>query len=797
MKYIRDLQKIGLKDIGLVGGKTASLGELCSSLKGQGIRIPDGYAITADAYKLLLEQNSLGIELSKLLSDLNIDDVAELSRRGKQARTMIKQVGLPQELQDEICSAYQELSQRAGVEQLDVAVRSSATAEDLPDASFAGQHESFLNVLGEHDLCQSCLLCFASLFTDRAISYRVHHGFKHEQVKLAIVVQQMVRADLGSSGVLFTLDTESGHRNVVFITSGYGLGENIVAGKIDPDEFLVLKPTLQAGKQSIISRRVGAKQLRLIYANHGSQRTSNVEVSLAERKRLSLSDENVIKLAKWGVQIEKHYSTFHKHPTPLDIEWALDGRNNELFILQARPETVHALETKAKLVSCSLESKSRPLLKGRAVGSLIGAGTVRLIQNEQDLEQFCQGEVIVADMTSPGWEPVMKKAAAIITNRGGRTCHAAIISREIGIPCVVGTGQATTSLAPNTAVTVSCAEGETGVVYEGILPFKQKEIDLSTFQQPKTQIMLNVGNPAEALKLSLLPSAGVGLARLEFIISEHVKVHPLAFIYPEKILDAKEKENINELKQQFPPAESYFSEKLAEGVAMIAGAFYPRPVIVRFSDFKTNEYASLLGGKYFEPKEENPMIGFRGASRYYSEQYRVGFAQECLALRYVREEMGLSNVQLMIPFCRTVKEAELVIAEMAKNGLKRGENNLEIYMMCEIPSNVISIDLFAPLFDGFSIGSNDLTQLTLGIDRDSEIVSHIFDERDPAVFELFRQAIRGAKKAGIKIGICGQAPSDYPEVAQFLVKEGIDSISFSPDSIFSGIYQVLKAEEKK
>jgi len=796
MKYIRRFCEIGLGDVGLVGGKTASLGEMFSRLQSESIRVPDGFAITADAFSLVLEQRRLGDELNELLHNLDVEDVAELSKCGSRARKLVLEHGLPEELRSEIGEAYRSLSNSAGKNDIDVAVRSSATAEDLPDASFAGQHESFLNVVGEQSLFESCTRCFASLFTDRAINYRVRHGYKHGQVRLSVAVQQMVRADTGSAGILFTLDTESGHRNVILITSAYGLGENIVAGKVDPDEFLVLKPTLAAGKDAILRRRIGAKQLRLVYAKTASGRTENVEVPAAERERLSLNDPEVLTLARWGSSIERHYSSYYGHQTPMDIEWALDGRTKELFILQARPETIHSRKKPSAFTSCTLEKKSRPLLTGRAVGSLIGSGQVRIIRSESQLNELSPGEVLVADMTSPGWEPIMKKAAAVITNRGGRTCHAAIISRELGVPCVVGTGTATECLTQGQTVTVACSEGDTGIVFEGSLPFMKEEIDLETLQHPKTAIMVNAGDPDQALKLSRLPCSGVGLARLEFIISEHVQIHPLALLQLAKVPEGDEKTRIAALIRNDLHPESYFVEKLAEGVAVIAGAFYPRPVIVRFSDFKTNEYASLLGGKYFEPTEENPMIGWRGASRYYNERYCAGFALECLALKRVREEMGLENLKVMIPFCRTLREAELVLAEMAKNGLRRGMNGLEVYMMCEIPSNVISIERFAPLFDGYSIGSNDLTQLTLGVDRDSEIITDLFDERDPAVLDLIRQAIRGAKKAGMKIGICGQAPSDYPEVAQFLVSEGIDSISFSPDVVIAGLKQVLRAEEE-
>lgn len=794
--FIKDLSTLTIKDIPSVGGKTASLGEMTRELSPEGINIPPGFAITADAYDEVISQGQLAGKIDQLLSALDTKDVAALSQAGRSIRTMIKEIKFPETLEKEIRAAYQKLNEVTGTKNCDVAVRSSATAEDLPDASFAGQQETFLNIRGEDNLLRACSQCFASLFTDRAISYRVNKGFKHSEVKLSICVQQMIRSDLASSGVIFTLEPESGATNVILITSAYGLGENIVGGKVDPDEFLVQKDLLGKSHLPIIRRKVGSKQMRLIYDNSGTKTTTNIEVPEVERSRPSLTDKEILQLAGWSRIIENHYSGLHKKYMPMDIEWAKDGRSGKLFILQARPETVHGSQKSTFNESYQLLQKSRILLKGRAVGSKIGTGRVRIINNVGELTKFQAGEVLVTDMTDPDWEPVMKKAGAIITNRGGRTCHAAIISREHGVPCLVGTGKATETLKDNQEVTISCAEGDEGYVYEGILKFSKENIDYVELQKTKTKVMVNLGNPNEAFKTSMLPVSGVGLARMEFIIND-IKIHPMALINLDKLNDLETKNAILKTIGSYAdrPAR-YFVEKLAEGVAIIAGAFYPRPVIVRFSDFKTNEYAHLLGGVSFEPQEDNPMIGFRGASRYYHQNYREGFALECQAIKMVREEMGLSNVKVMVPFCRTPQEGKAVLNEMASNKLIRGQNGLEVYVMAELPSNVLNAAEFAEYFDGFSIGSNDLTQMILGVDRDSEILEGLFDERDPAVLKMLTMVIHEAKKANIPIGICGQAPSDYPEMTKFLVDRGIDSISVTSDVALKTLKIVSDAESK-
>lgn len=797
--FIKKFEEISIKDIPLVGGKNASLGEMVRHLTSEGIQIPPGFTITADAFTALVEQGHLAQEIKTLLTKVDVSNFSELSEVGHQIRTLIKNSELPEELIFQIKNAYVELSKTTGVTEVSVAVRSSATAEDLPDASFAGLQETFLNVRGVSDLLLACRNCFASLFTDRAISYRITKGFQNANIRLSIGVQQMVRSDIGASGVIFTLDTESGARNVVLINSGYGLGENIVGGKIDPDEFLVQKDLLGVAPLPIIRRKVGAKQMRLIYAGHGTKTTKNIDVSAAEREKLSIDDADVLKLSEWAIKIEKYYSKINNRETPMDIEWAKDGKTGELFIVQARPETVHSSMSKIQNSVFSLEKNSgkkyETLLSGRAVGAKIGAGKARIIRDTSDLAQFQVGEVLVTDMTDPDWEPVMKKASAIVTNRGGRTCHAAIVSRELGIPCVIGTGLATVLLYNDEEITVSCAEGEEGHVYKGLIPFREEAVDWKNLPKTKTKIMVNLGNPGQALKTSLFPVAGVGLTRMEFIIGETVKIHPMALVNYDKVTDEKDRRAINLLLGNYrsnPP--QYFIDKLAEGIGCIAGAFYPRPVIVRFSDFKTNEYANLLGGIQFEPLEENPMIGFRGASRYYNEKYRDGFALECKAIKLVREQMGLTNVKVMIPFCRSPNEGKLVMKEMEKQGLVRGEKGLEVYVMSEIPTNVLRANEFAQIFDGFSIGSNDLTQMVLGIDRDSSLISGIFDERDPAVMKMLSMAIKEAKACGRPIGICGQAPSDYPEIARFLVQQGIDSISVTSDVVFKTIKIVSVSE---
>jgi pyruvate,water dikinase len=794
-RFIRWFRDVSIADVGLVGGKNASLGEMYRELTSRGIVIPNGFAIIAEGYRHVLRVGGLAEKIRAILSDLDTRDLANLAERGRRVREAILVTPVPADLQREIGAAYDTLCEEYGPE-TDVAVRSSATAEDLPDASFAGQQESFLNIRGERALLDACQQCLASLFTDRAISYRVDKGFDHFAVALSIGVQKMVRSDLGAAGVIFTLDTESGFRDVVLINSSYGLGESVVKGRVDPDEFLVFKPTLLQGAQPILKRAVGAKQEKLVYATRGGRSTRIVSVPAEDRARFSITDQDVLALARWGCLIEEHYSRKAGRSMPMDIEWAKDGGTGQLFILQARPETVHALARKATLDTYRLEERGPVLLTGKSVGEKIGAGPARIIKDVTELQAFRPGEVLVADMTDPDWEPTMKMAAAIVTNRGGRTCHAAIVSREIGVPCVVGTEKATATLRSGQPVTVSCAEGEVGVVYDGALKFTRQTLDVGALSRPHTKVMLNVGNPDQAFSLSFLPNDGVGLAREEFIISSAIQVHPLALIQFDQLPAGPAKEQIARLTQAYAHKPDYFVDCLAEGVGRIAAAFYPKEVIVRLSDFKTNEYAGLLGGEVFEPKEENPMIGFRGASRYYDPRYREGFLLECRAMKKVREEMGLTNVKLMVPFCRTVEEGKKVLAVMAEAGLQRGENGLEVYVMCEIPANVILTEEFAQIFDGFSIGSNDLTQLTLGLDRDSAIVAHLFDERNAAVMRLVQEVIRRAQACGRKVGICGQAPSDYPEFARFLVSCGIDSISLNPDTVLKTTQDILTLERQ-
>lgn len=795
-RFIRWFDEIGIADIPQVGGKNASLGEMFQHLKASGIRIPNGFAVTATAYREFLKIGGLADQIEQILRDLNTNDLANLAERGLRVRERILATSLPDDLRLEIGAAYAKLCAQYGPE-TDAAVRSSATAEDLPTASFAGQQESYLNVCGERAILDACRLCFASLFTDRAISYRVDRGFDHRDVALSIGVQKMVRSDVGVAGVLFTLDTETGFPDVALISSAYGLGESVVKGRVDPDEFLVFKPTLKAGFRPILKRQLGAKQEKLVYATRGGKSTRIIPVVKSDRDRLSLTDDEVLTLARWGCLIEDHYSAKAGHRVPMDIEWAKDGKTGELFILQARPETVHSLASQATTLEVfELQEKGSVLLEGRAVGQKIGAGPVRVIRDVEQLLDFRPGEVLVADMTDPDWEPTMKMAAAIITNRGGRTCHAAIVSREIGVPCVVGTALATTELPTGQQVTVSCAQGEIGYVYNGSLRFARHQLDLTAQARPRTKVMMNVGNPEQALTLASLPNDGVGLARMEFIISSAIKIHPVALTRFDSLPDGADKVKIAELTRNYADKPEFFVDRLAEGVGQIAAAFFPKDVIVRLSDFKTNEYAGLLGGEEFEPREENPMIGFRGASRYYDKRYREGFLLECRALRRVREEMGLTNVKLMVPFCRTVAEGKKVLAVMAEAGLSRGQNGLEIYVMCEIPANVILAEEFAEIFDGFSIGSNDLTQLVLGLDRDSEIVAHLFDERNPAVMRFIESVIGRVQASSRKIGICGQAPSDYPEFTRFLVNCGIDSISLNPDTVLKTTQEILNAEKE-
>jgi len=793
-KLVLWFNEIGIKDVGLVGGKNASLGEMYRKLSRKGVRVPNGFAITALAYKRLVEQSGIQEHIGGILGGLNTKNVNELMKGGEEIRELILKAPFPKDLEEEIKKAYRKLCRQYGGEK-DVAVRSSATAEDLPDASFAGQQETFLNIAGEYHLMEACRKCFASLFTNRAISYRVDKGFDHFKVYLSIGVQKMVRSDRASSGVMFTLDTESGFKDAVLITGSWGLGENVVQGAVNPDEYYVFKPTLKKGKRSILSKKLGSKKLKMVYAKDGSKvPTKNLRTPDDERKMFVLNEDEILKLAKWACIIEDHYKK------QMDIEWAKDGILGELFIVQARPETVHSSKKANVLHQYTLAKKGPALVKGESVGEKIGQGKAAVIKNVHDIEKFRKGQVLVTEMTDPDWEPVMKIASAIVTNLGGRTCHAAIVSRELGIPCVIGTGDATKKIKSNDDITVSCAEGETGVVYRGILPFKLTEVDVTRIPKTKTKIMMNMGIPEQAFEKSFIPNDGVGLAREEFIINSYIKIHPNALLDYDRLKKDPENagliERIDELTHGYRDKRQFFIDKLAQGVSMIAAAFHPKDVIVRMSDFKSNEYANLIGGSLYEPKESNPMIGWRGASRYYDEKYRRAFALECKAMLKVREEMGLTNLKVMIPFCRTVEEGRRCVAEMRKNGLIQGRNGLEVYVMCEIPSNVILADQFSQVFDGFSIGSNDLTQLTLGLDRDSSLVARLFDERNDAVKRMVSQVIATAKKNRRKIGICGQAPSDFPEFAEFLVECGIDSISLNPDTMIKTRMLVAKKEAR-
>lgn len=785
--------QIDIRDVPAVGGKNASLGEMYCNLKSEGISVPNGFATTAAAYHLFLSETGLDQQIQEILHDLDTSDISNLQQHGLKVRHAILSAEIPQSIQKQIHEAYEKLSNNlpGGI---DVAVRSSATAEDLPDASFAGQQESYLNVRGQTVLLDTCRRCFASLFTDRAISYRAEKGFDHFEIALSIGIQRMVRSDLSSSGVMFSIDTETGFKDTILINAAYGLGENIVQGSVNPDEYYVFKPTLKTGYQPILKKSLGSKEFKLIYDTGGEKMTRNIPVANRDRKQFAINDDDILTLARWGCLIEDHYSKVQGHLCPMDIEWAKDGITQELFIVQARPETVHSQNKAQLLKSYHLNQRGRVLTSGRSVGERIGHGIARVIHSAENLDEVQPGDVLITDKTDPDWEPIMKKAAAIVTNRGGRTCHAAIVSRELGLPAIVGAEVATNTIPTGSMVTVSCVEGDTGYVYEGQLDYEVEQVDLSQIPHPKTNVMMIVGNPNEAFRLSMLPSDGVGLARMEFIINSFIRIHPMALLEYEKLKDPILKSEINRRTSSYDNKPSFFVDTLAQGVAMIAAAFHPRDVIVRMSDFKTNEYANLIGGHRYEPKEENPMIGYRGASRYYHPHYRDAFGLECQAMRKVRETMGLKNMKLMIPFCRTVDEGKKVLAEMAKHGLQRGKEDLEIYIMCELPSNVIQAEAFAEIFDGFSIGSNDLTQLTLGVDRDSEIVAHLFDERDPAVMESLAAVIKKVKSAGKKIGICGQAPSDYPEIAEFLVKQGIDSISLNPDSVLKTVSRIAEVE---
>jgi len=786
--FIKFFNELRIKDVPIVGGKNASLGEMYQKLSPKGINIPYGFATTSNAYNYFLEKTGLKKRLEEILKDLNTHDIKNLMTRGKKAREEILKTNLPKDLEKEIITAYRKLSAYYKKNNISVAVRSSATAEDLPDASFAGQQETYLNVSGEKNLLIAVKKCIASLFTNRAISYRVDKGFNHFDIALSVGIQKMSRSDLGSSGVMFTIDTESGFKNVVLIHSIYGLGENIVQGKVNPDQFFVFKPT-----KKIIYRSVGKKSIKMVYSNSSQKPVKDIPVKPQDQIKFSINDQQVLQLADWAMKIEQHYNK------PMDIEWAYDGQDKKLYIIQARPETVESTKNLNVLERYKLQKKGKLILSGQSVGNKIGTGKVNRIMNVKDINKFKAGEVLVTDMTDPDWEPIMKIASAIVTDKGGRTCHAAIISREMGIPCVVGTNDGSKKLINNNSVTVSCAEGEVGFIYQGKLPYKIEKIDIGKLKRPKTKIMMNLAEPETAFLNSFIPNDGVGLARLEFIINNYIKIHPLALINYKNLKDKKTKNQIDKITINYQNKSQFFVDKLAEGIAMIASAFYPKDVIVRLSDFKTNEYANLIGGKEYEPLESNPMIGWRGASRYYSKEFLPAFKLECQALKKVRDDFKLKNVKIMIPFCRTIEEGQRVLKIMEENGLKRGQNNLEVYVMAEIPSNIILAEKFAKIFDGFSIGSNDLTQLVLGIDRDSGGTLEIIgtsNEKNEAVKIMIKNLITIAKKTKTKIGICGQAPSDFPDFAEFLVDCGINSISLIPDSIIKTTIVVNEKEKR-
>jgi len=792
--FILWFNELQIADVPFVGGKNASLGEMYQHMAAKGIRVPNGFALTAEAYRFFLAKAGTQKVIEQILADLNTHDLDNLADRGHRVREAILQAEFPAELRTAIEEAYARLSAEYGMQDVDVAVRSSATAEDLPDASFAGQQETYLNVQGIHEVMEATKHCIASLFTNRAISYRADKQFDHFNIALSVGIQKMVRADLASSGVMFSIDTESGFRDAAVITGAWGLGEMVVQGKVDPDEWIVFKPTLRDALRPIIGKSRGSKKIKMVYAGDGETSggaVKEVPVPEEEQKQFVLTDDEVLQLAKWTVLIENHYKR------PMDIEWAKDGHTKELFIVQARPETVQSQANQKVLQTYLLDERSRVVLDGVAVGSRIGAGEVNVIKSTADMHKFTKGQILVTEITDPDWEPIMKIASGIVTNSGGRTSHAAIVSRELGIPCIVGAGHATTTLHSGDMVTASCAEGERGYVYEGKLPFHVETTDLSAMQPPKTKIMMIVADTSRVFDFAQIPNQGVGLAREELIILNHIKIHPLALLHFDKVTDEATRDLIEKMTAGYADKAAYFVDTLAQGVGKIAAAFYPNDVIVRMSDFKSNEYAGLIGGRQFEPHEENPMLGWRGASRYYSPEYTDAFALECQALKKVREVMGLTNMKVMIPFCRTPEEGRKVIEVMGKNGLRRGENGLEVWVMCEIPSNVLLAEEFADIFDGFSIGSNDLTQLTLGLDRDSGLVSHLYDERNPAVKKMLTMAIEAVHAKGKKIGVCGQGPSDFPEFAEFLVDQGIDSLSLNPDSVIKTMLRVSEYEKKR
>lgn len=783
-KYLKFFDEVNLKDIPQVGGKNASLGEMRQHLAPKGVNLPNGVATTADAYRYFLRETGLDKKIGDIIAGLDVKNVRDLAVRGSKIRSLVMKTTFPKDFEAEIKQAYKELSLRCGSHKdIVVAVRSSATAEDLPNASFAGQQETYLNIKGERDVLKATKACIASLFTDRAIVYRVENGFDHMKVALSVGIQQMVAVRSKAAGIMFTIDTESGFKDAVIISSIYGLGENIVQGRVSPDEFIVFKPTM-----AILKRKLGTKELKMVPI--AGSKTKNLKVKRSDRDRFSITDDQVKTLASWGMEIEKHYGK------PMDMEWALDEDNNELYIVQARSETVESRKNVNIIEEYKLVETGPLLVRGTSVGSKIGSGKASRIMGVEDIHKFKAGDVLVTSMTDPDWVPIMKIASAIVTDEGGRTCHAAIVSRELGIPCVVGTGNASDKIADKSPITVSCTEGDEGSVYQGILKYKIERTNIKDLKRPQTKIMMNIGSPEHAFAYSQIPNDGVGLAREEFIIDSHIKIHPLALLEFHKVHDPEVRETINELTKGYSRKEEYFVDKLAEGIAMLGAAFYPKDVIIRFSDFKTNEYANLIGGSQFEPVENNPMLGWRGASRYYSEEYREAFELECRAIKKVRNEFGITNIKTMVPFCRDLTEARKVLSIMKKCGLVQGENGFEVYVMVEIPSNVILADQFAELFDGFSIGSNDLTQLTLGVDRDNRTVAHVYDENNEAVKELVRRIIKVAKQKKVKIGICGQAPSDYPEFARFLVEEGIDSISLSPDTVVKTTIDIAQTEAK-
>ncbi|MGB5272214.1 MAG: phosphoenolpyruvate synthase [Eudoraea sp.] len=786
-KYIKYFDEIGIQDIPQVGGKNASLGEMYNKLTSQGLKVPNGFATTSEAYWNFLDENSLRKPLQITLAQLDTENYYNLNEIGAKARKLILGGKMSSDLARKIIEAYQNLYEN---EQCAVAVRSSATAEDLPDASFAGQHDTFLNIKGAAALLEAVKKCFASLYTNRAIKYREEKGFKHDEIALSVGVQKMVRADMGCSGVGFTIEPESGFDNVILLSGVWGLGENIVQGPVNPDEYYIFKPGLELGKYPIIQKKMGDKKLTMIYEKSKKGiPTVNIHTPLPRQRQFVLSDEEIITLAQWASVIEKHYQK------PMDIEWAKDGLTNELYIIQARPETVHQSKNKKLLIQYKLLEKGKVLASGNAVGSKIKVGIPRLLQSPKEGKNLTHEHIIVTDTITPDWDPLLKQVGGIITNKGGRTSHAAIVARELGVPAIVGCQDATATIEDGEMITLSCSQGKTGYVYEGKLSYKEEEIDFSNIRMPHTEAKMILADPENAFQLSLYPNDGVGLLRMEFIITHSVKVHPMALVKFNNLKNATVIQQINKLTQGYTNKQDYFIDQLSQGIATIAAAFYPKEVIVRLSDFKTNEYANLIGGKDFEPKEENPMLGFRGASRYYNDLYKEGFALECAAIKKVRDTMGLDNLKVMVPFCRTLEEGKKVVTIMEENGLRRGEKGLEIYTMVEIPSNVILAEEFAEIFDGFSIGSNDLTQLTLGIDRDSELMGQLFDENDPAAKKMIAMAIASARKTNTKIGLCGQAPSDFPEFASFLVKEGINSISFNPDALLQGIENINNAEK--